>query len=134
AELLDRGGGSGVAGDDDRLDLVLLDEAPGQLAGVAAHGLGGLRTVRVPPGVADVDEVLGRQQVDHGPSDRQAAEAGVEHPDRPVHGPSGYDLAPPGERTPPLDPRHPAGRKVPRMTIREFIAQTEPIGTLGSVW
>ena len=85
AQLVERGGRRGVAGDDDRLHVVVLDQAPGQLAGEAAHlGLRS-RPVRVAAGVADVDEVLGRQQVDHGAGDGEAAEPAVEHPDRPVH-------------------------------------------------
>ena len=80
-----------------RLDVVVLDQAPRQLAGEAAHLGLRLGPVRVAAGVADVDEVLGRQQVDHGPGDGQAAEAGVEHPDRPIHGrrlPTGHRRAP----------------------------------------
>ena len=38
--------------------------------------------VGVPAGVADVDEVLGRQQVDEGPGHGEAAEPAVEHADR----------------------------------------------------
>ena len=95
AQVVEAGGGGRVAGDDERLDVVVLDQAPRQLAGVAAHLGQRLRAVRVAAGVADVDEVLGRQQVDHGPGDGQAAEPGVEHPDRPIHGPPGYDASPP---------------------------------------
>ena len=43
-----------------------------------------LRAVRVAARVADVDDVLGRQQVDDGAGDGQATEATVEHADRPV--------------------------------------------------
>ena len=37
AQLVEAGRGRGVAGDDDRLHVVVLDEAPRQLAGEAAH-------------------------------------------------------------------------------------------------
>ena len=43
------------------------------------------RTVRVPARVADVDEVLVREEVDDGPGHREPAEAAVEHADRPLH-------------------------------------------------
>ena len=42
--------------------------------------------VRVAPGVADVDEVLVGQQVDHGPGNGEPAEPAVEHADRAVVG------------------------------------------------
>ena len=43
------------------------------------------RPVRVAAGVADVDEVLVRQQVDDGTGHGEPAEPAVEHPDRPIH-------------------------------------------------
>ena len=89
AQLVEPGRGRGVARDDDRLDAVVVDEAASELGGVAAHLVERLGPVRVAPGVTDVDEVLARQEVDHGPRDGEAAEARVEHPDRPIHGIAG---------------------------------------------
>ena len=43
-----------------------------------------LRTVRPVGGVADVEHRLVRQLVEHRPGDGQAADAGVEDPDRSV--------------------------------------------------
>ena len=56
------------------LTRVVVDEARHDLAGVPAHLAQRLRSVRVATGVADVDEVLGRQQVDGGSGDGQPAE------------------------------------------------------------
>jgi hypothetical protein len=88
-EIVEAGGGGRVAGDDDDLDVVVLDEAPRQLPGEPAHVLGRLGSVGIAPGVADVHEVLAGQEVDDGSRDGQPSEAGVEHPDRTIHGPAG---------------------------------------------
>ena len=85
-QLVERGRGRGVAGDHHQLDVVALDEDPGELAGEHAHLGPRAGTVGVAAGVAEVDEVLGREQVDDGPGDGEAAEAGVEHADGPVIG------------------------------------------------
>ena len=61
-----------------------LDEEVGDLAGEAAHLGRGAGPVGVAAGVAEVDEVLVGQQVDHRPGHGEAAEAAVEHPDRAV--------------------------------------------------
>ena len=84
-QLVEAGRGRGVAGHDHGLGLEVLDQAPGQLAGEDLDLGLGPGPVRVAAGVADVDEVLGRQQVEHGPGDGQPPEAGVEHPDGPIH-------------------------------------------------
>ena len=75
----------GVARDHDDLGVVFVDQESGDLTGVAGDLGLRLRAIRVAAGVADVDDVLGGQQVDHGAGDRQATEATVEHADRPVH-------------------------------------------------
>ena len=85
AQFVERGGGRGVAGHDDRLGVVLLDQAPGQFVGEAGHLGLRARPVRVATGVTDVDDVLGRQQVDQRPGDGEPTEPAVEHPDRPIH-------------------------------------------------
>ncbi len=53
-------------------DVVVLDEAPRQLPGVGTDVGERLGPVRVAPGVADVHEVLGRQQVDQRRARRSA--------------------------------------------------------------
>ena len=53
----------------------------GELADLALRP----RTVGIATGVADVHEVLVRQEVDDGPGDGEAAEPAVEHPDRAIH-------------------------------------------------
>src|SRR5690606_28553751 len=50
----------------------------------AAHLVERARPVGVAAGVAQVDEVLGRQEVDQRTGHGEATEAAVEHPDRPV--------------------------------------------------
>ena len=74
-----------VARNDNRLHVVLLDQAPGQLSGELAYLALPAWPVWVPPGVADVDQVLRRQQVDDGAGHSEPTEATVEHPDRSVH-------------------------------------------------
>ena len=57
----------------DRLDVEIVDQA--RPARGRSRDVGGrLGPVRVAPGVADVDEVLGRQQVDHGAGDGEPPE------------------------------------------------------------
>ena len=68
------------------LTLVIVDEARRQLPREAANLVGRPRAVRVASRVADVDEVLGGEQIDDGAGDGEPAEPGVEHPDRPIHG------------------------------------------------
>ena len=51
---------------------------PSELAHLALE----TRTVRVSPGVADVDQMLSGQQVDDGAGHGEPTEATVEHPDR----------------------------------------------------
>ena len=77
----------GVAGDHDRLGVEVLDQAPGELAGERPQLVERAVAVRIAAGVADVDDVLVGQQVDHRSGDGQSAEPGVEHADRPVHRP-----------------------------------------------
>ena len=74
AQLVETGRGSGVAGDDDRLDAVVGDETRRQLASEASHFRCRSRSVRIARRVADVDKILGRQQVDDGASDREPSE------------------------------------------------------------
>ena len=64
---------------------MLLDEAPRQLAGELANLV--LRTwaVGIATGIADVDDVFRRKQIDDGPGNGQPTEPTVEHPDRSVH-------------------------------------------------
>jgi hypothetical protein len=80
-EVVEASGGGRVARHDEQLDVVLFHQAPRDLPGELAHL--GLRAgaVGIATGVADVDEVLGRQQVDHSTRDGEAAEARVEHAD-----------------------------------------------------
>ncbi len=96
AQLVETGRGGGVAGDDDRLDVVVVDEARRQLPGEASHLPGGPRSVRIARRVTDVHEVFGREQVDDSAGDGQPSEPGVEHPDRPIHGQQATFTAFPG--------------------------------------
>ena len=89
-QLAEAGRRGGVARHDHGLRAVVLDEAPRQLVGVAAHLVERLAAVRVAAGVADVHEVLGGQQIDDRPGDGEPAEPGVEHADRPIHAGAGY--------------------------------------------
>ena len=67
-----------------------------------------------------------------GPGDGQAAEAGVEHPDRPIHGSPGYDATEAGGRDGSGSGAAAAGVITsPPVTTRDFIAKTEAIGDLG---
>ena len=85
-QLVQRGRGGRVARDDDSLDPERVDEGAPDLECEVAHL--GLRTgpVGVPTGVTDVHEMLVGKQVDDGPSNGEAAEPAVEHPDRAVVG------------------------------------------------
>ena len=81
----------GVAGHDDHLHVVLVDQLPRDLAGELAHLVERPRAVRIPAGIAEVDEVLVGQQVDEGTRHRETAESTVEHPDGAVvHGTPRY--------------------------------------------
>ena len=74
-----------VAGDHDRLHVVLLHQAPRQLPGEIAYLSLRSRPIGIPASVADVDEVFRGQQVDHGAGDGEPTESTVEHPDRSGH-------------------------------------------------
>jgi len=74
----------GVAGDDDHLDALVLDEVVADLEGKAAHLSRGPRPVGIAAAVPDVDEVLLGQQVDQRPCDGEPAKAAVKDPDRSV--------------------------------------------------
>ena len=77
-------GRGGVAGDDHGLHPTPGHQLMGDLVGERLDLDEIARAVGVAPGVAEVDELLVGQQVDECPGDGQAAEAGVEHADRPV--------------------------------------------------
>ena len=64
AQVVKGGRGGRVAGHHDHLDVVLVHELGGDLAGEAANLVERAGPVRVASGVADVDEVLLGQQVD----------------------------------------------------------------------
>ena len=98
AELVEAGCRRRVAGDHDGLGVVVVDEAPRQFVGVAANVVERLGPVRIAARVADVDEILGRKQIDRRPGDGQPAEPGVEHPDRPIHGCPAYGSRPAPDR------------------------------------
>ena len=83
-EQIQGGGRRGVARDHDHLHAMFADEVGGDLTGELAHLVQGPGTVRVPAGVAYVDDVLPRDQVEDGPGHCQPAEAAVEDPDRAV--------------------------------------------------
>ena len=82
-ELGQRGRGRRVAGDDDQLDALRLEEQA-DLAGEAAQLVERARAVRQPGAVAEVDEVLVRERDEALVQHRQAAHARVEHADRPL--------------------------------------------------
>ena len=82
-ELGQRGRRRRVAGDDDELDPLRLEEQA-DLAGEAPQLCKRARAIREPRAVAEVDEVLVRERdealVQHG----QPPDAGIEHPDWPL--------------------------------------------------
>jgi len=71
----------GVARHDDRLGSVFFDQTPRQFTRVLTHIRQRFVTVGVPTRIADVNDVFARQEVDHGPRNRQAAESGIEKTD-----------------------------------------------------
>src|SRR5207248_8213710 len=75
------GGRCVVAGHDDHLHVVAVDEECGDLASEVANFLERARAIRVAAGVAEVHEVLVGKEIDQGPGDGQPAEPAVEHPD-----------------------------------------------------
>ena len=79
-ERVERGGGRAVARDDEELHA-LVEQHVGDLERVGEHLLGRLRPVREAPGVAEVDDALVGQQVDHRAQDGEPTEPGVEHAD-----------------------------------------------------
>ena len=80
-QVVEGGRGRRVAGHDQELDVEAIDQFAGDLQGEPADLVERPVPVGVPTGVAQVDEVLRRQEVDGGPGDGQPTEAGVEHPD-----------------------------------------------------
>ena len=69
------------------LASVFADQLGGDLPGEGPHLVQRPRAVGIAAGVADVDEVLLREQVDDSPGYRQTAESAVKHADRTdVHG------------------------------------------------
>ena len=82
-QLRQRGRRRRVAGDDDELDALRLEEGA-DLAREAAHLRERTRPVRQPGAVAEIDEVLVRQGDEALVQHRQAADARVEHSDRPL--------------------------------------------------
>ena len=73
-------GARGVAGDDERLDP-LLDEMVEAVEGVLANGGDRLGAIRLPGGVAEIENRLVRKLVDDGPRDGESTEARVEDAD-----------------------------------------------------
>jgi hypothetical protein len=78
--VAEHGRARGVAGDHQGLHA-LRDEVVEALQCVLAHLADGLGAVRLPRGVAEVDQRLVRQLVDHRPGHGQPAETGVEDAD-----------------------------------------------------
>ena len=84
---LEAGRGRGVARHHDQLGVVFADQLGGDLPGKGPHLVQRPRAVGIAAGVADVDEVLLREQVDDSPGYRQTAKSAVKHADRTdVHG------------------------------------------------
>ena len=85
AGVVQDGGGGGVARDDEHLDPGV-DELVHDAQGEPAHLLDGAGPVGAVGGVADVEDLLAGELVEDRPRHRQAADAGVEHPDgRVIH-------------------------------------------------
>ena len=84
AQMLESGRGRIVARDDHQFDVVVLDKLVRYLRCEKPHLLQAPRPVGVAAGVPHVDEVLGREQVDQRPGDRQAPKTAIEHPYGPV--------------------------------------------------
>jgi hypothetical protein len=83
-QQVERGGGRGVAGDNDHLHVVAVDQQASDLVREVPDLVERSGTVRVTAGVGDIDDVLGGEEVDQGSGDGQPAEAAVEHPDRSI--------------------------------------------------
>ena len=79
------GGRGGVARDDQRLDAAV-DQVVEALEGVLADLRDRLGAVGLAGGVAEVDDRLVRQLVDHGPGHGEPTEAGVEDADGSIGG------------------------------------------------
>ena len=93
AQHVEGGGGRRVAGDDDHLHVVPLDQGGRDLASEVPHLVERAGAIRIPAGISDVDEVFIGEEVDQGAGDGQPAESTVEHADGPiVHGPIGCHL------------------------------------------
>ena len=85
AGVVQDGGGGGVARDDEHFDPGV-DELVHDAQGEPAHLLDGAGPVGAVGGVADVEDLLAGELVEDRPRHRQAADAGVEHPDgRVIH-------------------------------------------------
>ena len=74
-------GAGGVAGDDEVVGALLVDEESGAFGGVAGDGAAGLGAVGEAGGVADEGEAGLRGAADEGAQDGEAAEAGIEDAD-----------------------------------------------------
>ncbi len=79
---LERQCGGGVAGDHDRLDAAALEKLEIDLR-VPPHRGRGLRAVRQPGGVAEIEQALARQAPPQRGGDGQPADTRVENSDRP---------------------------------------------------
>ena len=104
-EGVERGGGRAVAGDDERLHVVL-EQHVGDLERVFQHLVARLGAVGEPAGVAEVDDALVGQQVDERAQHREPSEPGVEHADRT----RGHD-APPSRPRPAGGAPEPVGHR-----------------------
>ena len=84
---VERRGSRGVARDDHHLDVVLRHQQLRDLLRELAHVVERAGPIGVAAGVAEVHEVLVRQEVDEGAGDGEPPEAAVEHADGTVvHG------------------------------------------------
>ena len=75
-------GRNGVAADGDDFDLLLGHEAQ-NIPGILKDFCRRPRPVRVPLGIADVDDIFMRQEHPQFSDDRQSADTGVKNTDRP---------------------------------------------------
>ena len=86
AHGFERDRGHRAAGHNDGLDIKRLEERD-VLTGILDDGLVGARAVRDAAGIAEIDDLLVRQQLAHAAHGGQTAHARIEHTDRPViHG------------------------------------------------
>ncbi len=101
-----RGGGHRAAGDDDGLQI----EGPQKghvLPGIADDGVLGAAAVGHPPGIAEIDDILSRQQVLKLPHRRQAAQTRIKDANGPIiHKKTSRR----SKHSPPSDPRRPLWR------------------------